>query len=127
MHLPLLMFSAFLFSFANVTLANEDIARVADVKVRLDSPDQPGIFHISVTIEHQDTGWDDYIEAWELVGADGKVFASRPFFEPTLETQQTVTALSGVIIPQDVKTVLVRARNYPNGVEGEPFEIEVPH
>ena len=126
MQLPLLMFSAFLMTFANIALANEDVAGVSDVQVRLDSPDQPGIFHFSVTIEHQDAGWDDYIEAWEIVDAEGNFFGSRPFFEPTVE-EQTVTALSGVIIPSDVKTVMIQARNFPNGVQTEPFEIQIPH
>ena len=80
-----------------------------------------------VTIEYEDTGWDDYIEAWEVRGPDGAVLGVRPFFEPSLERTRTVTALAGVVIPDDIKTVTIRARAYPVGYVGDPVEVSIPH
>ena len=127
MRLPMLIVSAFALTFAGLAHANSDVAKIADVKVKRDSADQPGIFHFVVTIEHNDTGWDDYTEAWEITDPSGQLIGSRPFFEPELEKPTTKTALSGVVVQQDVKSVMVRARNYPNGLEGEPFEVKIPH
>lgn len=127
MRLPMLIVSAFVLTFSGLAHANNDVAKIAEVKVKRDSADQPGIFHFVVTIEHQDTGWDDYIEGWEIFDPNGLIIASRPFFEPELEKATTKTALSGVIVPEDFETVTVRARNYPNGLEGEPFEVKIPH
>lgn len=110
-----------------VGYAGESDPKIADVNVRLDSADQPGIFHIKVVIEHQDKGWDDYVDAWEILGSDGRLLGSRPFFEPELERAKTVSALSGVVIPNDIKTVTIRARKHPEGYKGEPVEITVPH
>lgn len=104
-----------------------DAARIADVQVKRDSPDQPGIYHISVTIEHEDTGWDNYVESWEVFGPDGKTLGVRPFFEPELERQETVSALAGVVIPETIKTVTIRARAHPRGLEGAPIKVDVPH
>lgn len=112
---------------AKVGYAEQSNPRIADVQVRLDSSDQPGIFHIKVVIEHQDTGWDDYVDAWEIVGLDGQLLGSRPFFEPALDQEKTVSALAGVVIPDDVKTVMIRARKHPQGYQGEPVEITIPH
>ena len=71
MRLPLMIVSALVIGSAGLSHANEDAARIADVKIKRDSPDQPGIYHIRVTIEHEDQGWDDYTEAWEIYGPDG--------------------------------------------------------
>ncbi|MGI9489444.1 MAG: hypothetical protein ACR2RF_26865 [Geminicoccaceae bacterium] len=127
MRLPLMIASALIFGYVGLSHADSNAALIADVQVKRDSPDQAGIFHISVTIEHEDQGWDDYVESWEVFGPDGEVLAIRPFFKPELERKKTVSALSGVIIPEDIKTVTVRARNYPNGLEGTPVEVSIPH
>lgn len=107
--------------------ADTNAPQIADVKVKRDSPDQPGIFHVKVTIEHEDTGWDNYVEAWEIFGPDGQILGVRPFFEPELERLKTVSALAGVVIPEDIRTVTIRARTYPKGFEAKPVEITIPH
>lgn len=127
MRLSLLIAATLAFGSAGFAHANDDAARIADVQVKRDSPDESGIYHVSVTIEHEDTGWDDYVEAWEIFGPDGKVLGVRPFFEPELERESTVSALAGVIIPEDIKTVTIRARTYPKGLEGDPVEVQIPH
>lgn len=127
MHLRLLIASAFVFSFANLAQASDEPAKIADVQVKRDSADQSGIYHFEVTIEHEDKGWDDYLEAWEVFGPDGRILASRPFFKPQPEKSKSVTALTGVIVPEDIETVTIRARTYPVGLEGEPFEVKIPH
>ncbi|MEM8951289.1 MAG: hypothetical protein AAGC99_18375 [Pseudomonadota bacterium] len=126
MRLPLMIVSALVIGSAGLAHASEDAARIADVKIKRDSPNQPGIYHIKVTIEHEDQSWNDYIEAWEIYGPDGQVLGVRPFFEPELEREQTISALSGVVIPEDIRTVTIRARNYPKGLEGEPVEVSLP-
>ena len=107
--------------------ADQGDPKIADVEIKRDREEQPGIFHIKVTIEHQDTGWDDYVDAWEIFAPDGQILGQRPFFEPDLEDGKTVSALSGVVIPEDVKTAIIRARMHPHGHMGDPVEIAIPH
>ena len=126
MHLPLLMISAFALSLSGTVYAADDVARIADVQIKRDSADQAGIYHIRVTIEHEDTGWDDYVEAWEITSPEGELLGVRPFFEPELEDTKTVSALAGVVIPEEIKSIMIRARTHPNGLEGDPFEIQIP-
>ncbi len=101
--------------------------KIADVRVKLDSQDQPGIFHFKVTIEHRDQGWEDYVDVWEIRSTEGQLLGSRPFFEPELEEATTVTALSGVVIPAEHQTVLIHARKHPAGYISEPVEVTIPH
>ena len=127
MRLSLMVGLALMVLGGQAGLADQSNPRIADVKVKRDSPDQAGIYHVKVTIEHEDTGWDDYVDAWEIVASDGSVLGVRPFFEPEMEQAKTVTALAGVVIPTDVKTVTIRARKHPQGYEGDPVEISIPH
>jgi hypothetical protein len=127
MRLPLIILAALAIASPQAAYAQDQAPRIADVKVKRDSPDQPGIFHITVKIEHEDTGWDDYVESWEIFGPDGKVIGVRPFFEPELERPATVSALAGIVIPEDIKIVTIRTRKHPTGLEGEPVEVTIPH
>jgi len=127
MRLPSFILAAAMMVTPQLAKAEGPAPRIADVQVKRDSPDQPGIYHIKVTIEHGDTGWDDYVEAWEMFAPDGTLLGSRPFFGPELEEQATVSALAGVVIPQDVETVTIRARNFPQGLNGDPVEVRIPH
>lgn len=127
MRLPLMIASAFVFGYAGFAYADGNTARIADVEVKRENPEQSGIYHIRVTIEHEDTGWDDYVESWEVFGPEGEILGVRPFFEPELERVQTVSALTGIVIRENIKTVTIRARTHPKGFEGDPFEINVPH
>ena len=126
MRLSPLIVASFAF-FATGFAHAENTARIADVQIKRDNPDQSGIYHFLVTIEHEDTGWDDYVESWEIYAPDGKVLGVRPFFEPELEHAKTVSALAGVVIGDDVKSVTIRTRTHPSGLEGSPFEVKIPH
>lgn len=127
MRLPLMIASALILGSASLVQAGENDARIADVEIRRDSPDQTGIYHVRVTIEHHDQGWDNYVESWEIFGPDGQILGTRPFFEPELEREQTVSALAGIVIPEDIETVMIRARTFPGGLEGDPVEVNIPH
>ncbi len=127
MRLPLMIASALIVGYAGLAHAGENDARIADVQIKRDSPDQAGIYHFRVTIEYEDQGWENYVESWEIFAPDGQVLGSRPFFEPELEREQTVSALAGIVIPEDIKTVTIRARTYPKGYEGDPVEVSIPH
>ena len=127
MRFSMLIGLALIFFAGQAVQGEESTPKIADVRVKRDSADQSGIYHIKVVIEHEDTGWDDYVDAWEVVGSNGELLGVRPFFEPELDRNQTVTALAGVIIPEEVKTVTIRARKHPQGYQGDPVEVTIPH
>ncbi len=98
-------------------------------------------FH--VTVRHPDTGWDDYADGWDVVLPNGTVLkrnANDPFTRLLLhphETEQPFTrSQSGLVIPNDVTQVTVRAHDLVDGfggvevvvdltvAEGENFTVE---
>jgi hypothetical protein len=70
-------------------------------------------FH--VTLEHGDTGWEDYADGWRIEASDGTVLGERPLLHPHVEEQPFTRSLSGVTIPQHVSSVVIRARTSVEG------------
>lgn len=63
-----------------------------------------------VTLRHPDTGWDHYADGWSVFAPDGTDLGFRKLHHPH-ETEQPFTrSLSGVVIPDDVTEVVIRAK-----------------
>ena len=87
-------------------------------------------FH--VTVRHPDAGWDDYADGWDVVLPDGTVLkrnADDPFTRLLLhphETEQPFTrSQSGLIIPDDVRQVIVRAHDIVDGFGGAEVVVDL--
>ena len=100
-----------------------DFAQVTwvDVTVRAD-----GTYAFATTVRHDDTGWDHYADAWEVVDPrSGAVLAIRELLHPH-ETEQPFTrSLAGVRLPDGVTVVEVRARCNVHGFGGRRVTIDL--
>lgn len=85
-----------------------------------------GSFRFSVTVRHEDTGWDHYADRWEVLDVSGKVLATRVLLHPH-ETEQPFTrSLSGVRLPKGLSRVIVRARDKVHGNGRVTFAVNLP-
>ncbi|MEO0371203.1 MAG: hypothetical protein AAF231_07075 [Pseudomonadota bacterium] len=98
-------FLAFIFAALVATQAAAHDPTV--VEVRADKVGMLWNFH--VTVEHADTGWDHYVDGWEVQDADGKRLAYRKLLHPHVEEQPFTRSLSGVVIPDGTEAVFVKA------------------
>lgn len=74
-----------------------------------------GRWNVSVTLRHDDSGWEHYADAWRVSGTDGVVFGTRTLLHPH-ETEQPFTrSLSAVVIPKAVTEVFVEAHDKVHG------------
>lgn len=87
-------------------------------------------FH--VTVRHPDTGWDDYADGWDVVLPDGTVLKRNPddpFTRLLLhphETEQPFTrSQSGLVIPDGVTQVTVRAHDLVDGFGGVEVVVDL--
>ena len=88
-------------------------------------PAGAGSWQVSATLEHGDTGWEHYADAWRVVSADGTVYGTRVLHHPH-ETEQPFTrSLGGVKIPVDVKQVFVEAHDKVHGWSPRRLEVEL--
>ncbi|EPX81662.1 hypothetical protein [Litoreibacter arenae] len=78
-----------------------------------------------VTIRHADTGWDHYADGWSVNAPDGTELGFRKLAHPH-ETEQPFTrSLSGVVIPDGVNEVIIRARDSVHGWSDHTYSIKL--
>jgi hypothetical protein len=98
-------------------------ADVVDARVTRQSD---GTYSFEVSVRHDDTGWDHYADAWQVVGPDGTVLATRVLLHPH-ETEQPFTrSLVGATIPEGIRAVTLRAHDKVHGYGGITVEVELP-
>lgn len=106
--------------FAGAATAGE--ADVVDAEMRLNAS---GSYTISATILHDDTGWDHYADAFEIVAPDGTVLGTRVLLHPHVNEQPFTRSVSGVEIPEGITQVTVRAHDKVHGLGGKTVELTV--
>jgi len=91
-----------------------------------------GTWTFTVTVEHPDTGWEDYADGWDVVTPDGTVLkpdAESPFTRLLLhphENEQPFTrSQRGIIIPDGVTEVRVRAHDIVDGFGGREVVVDL--
>lgn len=105
--------------------ANADVEFVRAVK-----DGDTWTFH--VTVRHPDSGWEDYADGWDVVLPDGTVILPNPSDSFTRlllhphETEQPFTrSQSGIVIPDGVTTVTVRAHDLVDGFGGQEVVVDL--
>jgi len=116
---------------------NADVLYVRAVK----SSNGTWTFH--VTVQHPDTGWEDYANGWDVLTPDDQVLKPDPdspftrlLLHPHESEQPFTRSQSGIVIPPGVTQVRVRAHDLVDGYggrmvlvdltiqQGEDFEVE---
>ena len=70
---------------------------------------------VSVTLRHNDTGWDHYADEWRIVDIDGQIFGNRVLLHPHIDEQPFSRSASGIIVPDDVSIVYIEAHGKIDG------------
>jgi len=105
-------------------------AEVKKVEVRQTAP---GTWYFSVTVQHPDTGWDDYADGWDVVLPDGSVVKpvaseafTRTLWHPHVNEQPFTRSQGGINIPDDIHQVTVRAHDKRDGFGGKTKAVKLP-
>ncbi len=69
----------------------------------------------SVTLAHEETGWDDYADGWRVEDAAGNELGQRVLHHPHANEQPFTRSQSGIVIPEGVSEVYIRARTNVDG------------
>ncbi len=112
----------------------ETMQRSADADVIFVRAVQTGentwTFH--VTVEHPDTGWEDYADGWDVVLPDGTIIKpdassdfTRLLLHPHENEQPFTRSQSNIVIPADVQTVTVRAHDLVDGYGGQEVVVNL--
>jgi len=95
--------------------------RIVDVKVQCS-----GSCTFSVTLQHEDEGWDHYANQWDVMTLDGVLLGSRVLYHPHVNEQPFTRSLSGVKIPTGTKSVKIRAKDSVHGYSKQEYTVQIP-
>lgn len=94
--------------------------------------EQDGKWTFYVTVEHLDTGWDDYVNGWNVYLLDGTILMSesssaftRTLLHPHVNEQPFTRSQSGIEIPQGVQRIIVKAHDLLDGFGGDEVVIDM--
>jgi hypothetical protein len=86
----------------------------------------------SVTVEHPDTGWEDYADGWDVVLPDGTVIKPNPedaftrvLLHPHENEQPFTRSQSGILLPEGTTQVTVRAHDLVDGFGGQEVVVQL--
>ena len=102
------------------------MAGPADVETVRIKAQANGTYRFIVTVRHADEGWDHYADRWEILSPAGALLATRTLHHPHVEEQPFTRALAGVLIPDDIRTGVVRAHDGVHGFSGMTQTVSLP-
>ena len=102
------------------TFGSANEAEIQDVKVSKNS----GAYTFSVKILHEDSGWEHYVNRYEVLDKDGNVIATRTLWHPHENEQPFTRSLSGVKL-KETTTVYIRANDSVDGYS-KLYEVRLP-
>jgi len=86
----------------------------------------PGEYNFSVTIVHEDAGWDHYADKWDILDLDGNILGTRILHHPHDDEQPFTRSLSSVDVPHRITSVIVRAHDSVHGYGGTEMKVTLP-
>ena len=105
---------------------NADVLKVEARQTALET------WRFSVTVQHPDTGWEDYADGWDVVLFDGTVIKpnaseafTRTLWHPHVDEQPFTRSQSGIRIPSDITEVTVRAHDKRDGFGGREMTVKL--
>lgn len=85
-----------------------------------------------VTVTHPDTGWEDYVNGWDIMLEDGTVFKLDPnstftrlLLHPHVNEQPFTRNQDGIELPDNTEKVLVRAHDLIDGFGGKEVTVDL--
>jgi len=108
-----------------IAFAAAPIAAHADTPVieAAEAKANGNVWTFSVSLRHPDSGWDHYADGWEVLAPDGSQLGLRVLAHPHVSEQPFTRSLGGVVIPEGISRVTVRAKCSVDGWTSGPFEV----
>lgn len=87
--------------------------------------DGDGSWTFSATLSSPYDTASRYADAWRVVGPDGQVYGIRELAHDHASEQPFTRSQSGIMIPDDVTTVIVEGRDQVSGWGGATVEVDL--
>lgn len=84
-----------------------------------------GTYRFDVSVSHADEGWDHYANAFEILDADGNILGTRTLLHPHVGERPFTRSLAGVVIPNSLDKVVIRANDSVHGTGGRELVLDI--
>ncbi|MGA8241873.1 MAG: hypothetical protein WB818_14975 [Desulfobacterales bacterium] len=115
-----------LLTVAMMLIAGPLLAGEADVIDVTVVKTAPHVYAFTVTVRHDDSGWEHYADKWEVRDLNQNVLATRILYHPHVDEQPFTRSLSAVKIPTAVRAVNLRAHCSVHGYGGREYPVDLP-
>ena len=86
----------------------------------------PNTYSFSVTVSHDDKGWNHYADSWDVVAPSGSILGTRTLYHPHVNEQPFTRSLGGVKISKNINAVTLRAHCSVHDYGGKEISINLP-
>jgi len=107
--------------FTQTVIADNADVIAADIQYEGESR-----YSFSVTVSHNDSGWDHYADRWEILTTDDRIIAARVLRHPHVREQPFTRPLSYIPVPEGINRVKFRAHCSRDGYVGKTLEKRLP-
>ncbi|WP_432471604.1 hypothetical protein [Amphritea sp. HPY] len=80
---------------------------------------------ISVTLKHQDSGWEHYADNWRVVDSSDAAIGNRVLHHPHVNEQPFTRSLTNIEIPAASRLLYIEARDNVHGWSGDRLKIDL--
>ena len=84
-----------------------------------------GTWRADVTLNHADTGWKHYADAWRLVDEKGNEILKRTLYHPHVNEQPFTRSLSSIQIPENAKIIFIEAHDLNRGWSPNKVKVDL--
>ena len=84
-----------------------------------------GMWRADVTLNHADTGWKHYADAWRLVDKKGNEISKRTLYHPHVNEQPFTRSLGSIQIPKDNKIIFIEAHDLNRGWSPNKVKVDL--
>jgi len=111
--------------------ADSDSAN-ADVTFVKATETSAGVWTFAVSVDHPDTGWEDYADGWDVFLPDGTVLKlgedspfTRLLLHPHVGERPFTRSQSNIQIPLEISQVHIRAHDLVDGFGGQEVIVDL--
>lgn len=115
-----------IFYFLLLLTSNMAIAGEVEIKNARIQSTGTDTYRFDVTLNHGDTGWEHYADAWEILSPTGEILGTRVLYHPHVNDQPFTRSLSNVHIPKETPYVEIQAHDKVHGNSKRRFRVELP-
>lgn len=105
---------------SNVTLANQVEILAADLH-----NNSSNNWSVSITLKHEDKGWDHFADNWRVVTEKGEILGDRVLYHPHVNEQPFTRSLAGVVVPEGVSIIYIEAHDKVHGWTKQTMKVDL--